>query len=115
MEKEKVHEKNKTIFCEFIIGSNVINRNSGLCSSMCAIYGVDATLISNGEHLWTNHQSHTATYSENGVLKNEKCYITISEDKYTWTCPNGHGIVTTRVRHRESHTCKHCESLDYFK
>ena len=83
--------------------------------SMCAIYGVDATLITNGEHLWTNHQSHTATYSENGVLKNEKCYITISEDKYTWTCPNGHGIVTTRVRHRESHTCKHCESLDYFK
>lgn len=26
--------KKQNYFCEFIVGSNVINRNSGLCSSM---------------------------------------------------------------------------------
>lgn len=83
--------------------------------SKCAIYGVDATLISSGRHLWTTYQTHIATYSENGVLKNENCTVTISEDEYTWTCPNGHGGVDRGVRHRESHSCKQCDDLDYFK
>ena len=47
--------------------------------------------------------------------KNENCTVTISEDEYTWTCPNGHGVVDRGVRHRESHSCKQCDDLDYFK
>lgn len=80
----------------------------------CEASNVQATCISQGQNLGHSTQTHTVSYSENGVLKHNTCTYSISDDKVSWICPNGHGVVSSMIHHKEIHSDSHCISLDYY-
>ena len=80
----------------------------------CANSGYDVTLQSTGEHLWDHVSTHTVQYSEGGVLKTESCTVTTTEDRDSYVCPKGHGVISSRTHHRETHSSKYCNDLDYW-
>lgn len=82
--------------------------------AVCEEYGNYTELYSMGTHLWDSVSQHTVRYSENGIIKQMTCTITISEDRISWICPSGHGEVTSRTRHTEIHSSGRCIDLDYF-
>lgn len=80
----------------------------------CESSNVQAECTQRNEHMWNSTTSHTVQYSEGGVLKTEKCTKYLSEDRVSWVCPNGHGVVLTKIHHKETHSNSHCTNLDYY-
>lgn len=81
----------------------------------CEASNVHAECRTEGQHLWHNSYQHIKEYTVGGVLKRETCTVSCSEDRISWVCPNGHGVVSTMIHHQELHTCNACTDLDYYK
>lgn len=49
-------------------------------------------------------------------MKQEECQKMVTEDEVKWECPNGHGVISTKIHHVETHTSSHCKNdeLDYY-
>ena len=80
----------------------------------CEASHVQVQCTSVGEHLWHDSYSHTKQYSVDGVLVSETCNVFRSEDKVSWICPRGHGVISIQYHYVESHSCEECTDLDYY-
>lgn len=81
---------------------------------ICERYGTVTNIESRGQHLWHHTTYHTVEHTDNGVLIRETCTIVKSEDKIWLICPNGHGVLSKQIYHREIHSSEHCKSLEYY-
>lgn len=81
----------------------------------CEASNVHAECTTTGEHLWNSSYQHIKEYTVGGVLIRETCTVSCSEDRISWICPRGHGVVSSMIRHQELHSCDACTDLDYYK
>lgn len=81
----------------------------------CDASHVHAECRKMGQLLNNNTYQHSKAYSEGGVLKYNRCTVVCLEEKVSWVCPYGHGIISTITHYQEMHTCSYCTDLDYYK
>ncbi len=81
---------------------------------VCEMAGTHTELQTYGMPLWQQSYNHVKKYTIGGVLYQENCTYVIAEEHIDWVCPNGHGTITSKTHHTETHTCSYCTNLDYY-